>query len=267
MHAILWLTIGIVFFIGYIRYLEHKSIFLPVRELAFSPADINLAFEDCWMTTQDNVKLHGWFVPNLKAKSTLMFFHGNAGNIGDRLEKVRLFHAQGLNVFIFDYRGYGKSEGSPSEEGLYKDSLAAYHYLVEERQISPQKIVLYGASLGAVFAIDLAAKKEIGSLIIDSAFSSGVDMAKVIYPFIPSFCVRIKLDSASKVNNILAPKLFIHSSEDEIVPVALGKKLFEAAAEPKTFCLIKGSHNDGFDQDREKFLGAVKDFLTNLQFI
>lgn len=267
MPVILWLTIGIIFFIGYVRYLEHKSIFLPVRELAFTPADINLTFEDCWMTTEDNLKLHGWFVPNAKAKSTLMFFHGNAGNIGDRLEKVRLFQALGLNVFIFDYRGYGKSQGSPGEAGLYKDSAAAYKYLVQERHIRPSDIILYGASLGAVFAVDLAVKKEVGAFIIDSAFTCATDMAKVIYPFIPSFCVRIKLDSVSKVNNIRVPKLFIHSTEDEIVPFALGRKLFAAAAEPKIFCSIKGSHNDGFDQDREIFWKAIKDFLKDLKFI
>lgn len=261
MHVILWSAVGIVFLFGYARYLERRSVFLPAKELAFTPEDINLAFEDCFVTTEDHFKLHGWFIPNPNAKSTLMFFHGNAGNIGDRLGKVRLFHELGLNVFIFDYRGYGNSEGSPSEQGLYKDSLAAYNYLVYEKQTSPGKIILYGASLGAAFAIDLAAKKEAGALIIDSAFTSAVDMAKIIYPFIPSFCVSIKLDSISKVKNIRVPKLFIHSSEDEIVPFALGRKLFEAASEPKTFCPIKGSHNDGFEQDREVFLEAIKNFL------
>jgi len=189
MKILIYLIIFIIFFIGYVRYLEKSTLFFPERTIFSKPSDIGLSYEDVYFPTEDHLQLHGWFIKSSKfsLRNTLIFFHGNAGNIGDRLGKLKLFDDLGLNVLIVGYRGYGKSEGKPTEEGIYKDARAAYDYLITRDDVDPHRIMAYGASLGAAAAVDLATKRELSKLILDSSFSSAVDMAKVIYPFIPSF--------------------------------------------------------------------------------
>ena len=268
MKIIIYLLIALIFFVLYIRYLEYRSIFYPSRGILATPADIGLSFEDVYLKTEDAVTIHGWFIPSpqgpLKGKGTVIFLHGNAGNIGDRLGKIQFFHDSGRDVFIIDYRGYGKSEGRPTEAGIYKDALAAYDYLASRRDVDPKRIIAYGASLGGAVAIDLAAKRNLSCLIVDSAFTSAADMAKRIYPFVPSFLVQIKLDSLGKIKYISAPKLFIHSRDDEIVPLALGRKLYEAAAPPKEFLEITGGHNEGYMDSQEKIAEEMSRFLEGV---
>ena len=251
-------------FIFYIRRLERKTLFLPSNQISYTPADIGLRFDDVYFKTNDGVRLNGWFIPKEASKATLLFIHGNAGNISDRMDKLRYFHDMGVNVFIFDYRGYGKSAGRPTEEGLYRDAEAAYDYLTGQRRIAFSKIVIYGASLGGAVAVDLAAKKQAAGLIVDSSFSSGADMAKIIFPMVPQFLIRTKLDSVSKIGHVVMPKLFIHSKDDEVVPYALGRKLYEAAGEPKSFVDISGNHNGGFIISEQKFTPAVQIFLDDV---
>lgn len=267
MQVIISLIIGIVLFVMYVRYLEDRSIFYPARDLAATPAALGLPFEDVFIKTQDNVTIHGWLVKSTTARGTLLFFHGNAGNIGDRLEKIRLFHQMGLHVLIIDYRGYGKSQGRPSETGIYKDAVAAYDYLRTRQDISASKIVGYGASLGGAAAIDLATKRDLTALIVDSSFTSAADMAKRVYPFIPAFLIRTKLDSLGKIHNITIPKLFIHSREDELVPFALGEKLYQAAPPPKEFLEISGGHNTAFDESQEKMMHGIMAFLRRYRIL
>lgn len=263
MKVVIYLIIAAILFIAYVRYLETASIFYPTRGIAATPRELGLPFEDVYLSTQDKVTIHGWFIPAPGAKSTFLFFHGNAGNIGDRLQKISDFHQMGLNVLIIDYRGYGKSEGTPSEAGLYKDALAAYDYLHNSKGIAPKHMIAYGASLGGAVAVDLAAKRELAALIIDSAFSSAAAMAKRIYPFVPSFLIQTKLDSLTKIRNLTIPKLFIHSRDDEIVPFRLGQELYEAAAGQKEFLVISGTHNEGYVQDQEKVTRGITNFLKN----
>lgn len=267
MKMILYLIVGIVLFLIFVRYLENTSIFYPERILAATPQNIGLPFEDVTITTQDQVKLHGWLIKAPSAKSTLVFFHGNAGNIGGRLGKIDLFHQIGLNVLIIDYRGYGNSEGHPTEQGIYDDATAAYDYLLQRDDMQGQKIISYGASLGGVVAIDLAVKRSVSCVIVDSTFSSAVDMAKRIYPFIPSFLIKSKMNSLDKIKNISVPILFIHSIEDQTVPIALGKKLYDAAPGPKEFIEIVGSHTEGHIYDEEKVKHGIGKFLNNLNLI
>jgi hypothetical protein len=251
-----------VAFVVYVRWLEETNVFFPSREMAGTPRDKGLAYDDVSLQTPDGVLLHGWFVTAAKPDAaTLLFFHGNAGNIFDRLDKIFLFHRMGLNVLIIDYRGYGKSAGKPSEQGLYQDALAAFEYLARRPDVRPERIVVYGESLGGVAAIDLAARRELAAVIIDSSFSSAADMAKVMYPFIPSFVLSIKMDSVAKVRTLQAPKLFLHSPADATVPFALGRKLFEAAAEPKEFVRLAGPHNNGYVDARDAFMTGIRDFL------
>ena len=263
MKIIFYSIVIIVLFIVLVRYLESTSIFYPDKILTATPQALGLAYEDVFIQTEDQVIIHGWLIRSPTAKSTLIFFHGNAGNIGDRLEKIDFFHALGLNMLIIDYRGYGKSEGNPTEQGIYKDATAAYDYLTSRSDMRGQKYISYGDSLGGAVAVDLAAKRAIACLIVDSTFSSAADMAKKIYPFVPSFLIQTKMDSMGKIRSITVPKLFIHSVEDEIVPFALGKKLYDAAPDPKQFIEIVGTHNDGHVYDQDKIKSRMTAFLKN----
>jgi len=195
------------------------------------------------------------------------FFHGNAGNISGRLSKIEVFYRMGVSVFIVDYRGFGRSEGAPTEQGMYLDALAAYDHLVSRSDVDKEKVFIYGVSLGGAAAVDLASKRPVAGLIIESSFSSGADMAKVIFPGVPAFLIKTKMDSINKIKNVTAPKLIIHSFEDKTVPYELGKKLFDSAIEPKKFLQISGSHNEGFFDNLEKIVSVVELFLKENGFL
>jgi fermentation-respiration switch protein FrsA (DUF1100 family) len=264
MKVILWLIAMFVLFFLYVKYVERHNVYFPSREIQFTPGEIKLPYEEAYFETEDKKRLCGWFVPREGAGFTILFAHGNAGNISHRLEKLLVFHEMGFNTFIFDYRGYGKSEGSPSEAGLYKDAEAAYSYLTEKRKIGKDSIIFYGESLGGAVLIDLATKKSPKALITEEAFTSIVDMAKVVYPFIPGFMISTKFDSLSKIGNIATPKLVIHSRDDEIVPFYLGEKLFNAAKPPKKMLKIRGAHNMAFFDSQEEVKRGIRDFLEHI---
>lgn len=228
-----------------VRYLESVGVFFPSRGMAADPSMMNLPWEDIYFKTKDNVTLNGWFLRNPQAPSTIIFAHGNAGNISDRLFKIKFLYDLGLNVFIFDYRGYGKSQGRPSEAGIYLDAEGAWDYLQSRPDVNMKNIVLYGASIGGVVAIDLATRRRAALLVVESSITNSQDMVKIFYPYVPSFFLGLKFDSINKVRALKIPKLFIHSPDDEVVPYWIGQKLFEAAAGPKEFLTIHGGHNDG----------------------
>lgn len=263
------LGVSSLFFL--LRWLEPSLIFFPSKEMIASPKGFNLDFEDVFFKTADDQKLHGWFVPagrdgsperepSLAGDKTILFCHGNAGNISHRIDKLIFFHRLGYNVFIFDYRGYGKSEGRPSEQGLYLDVQAAYHYL-KARGIPVQQIVGYGESIGGAVLIDLAAKRPMQAMILDSTFTNIKDMARIYYPWIPTWFLSMKFDSKQKIASITIPKLMIQSDADEIVPARLGADLFEAAAMPKESLRIHGSHNEGFFESEDLIEKKILDFL------
>jgi uncharacterized protein len=246
-----------------VRRFERSMIYHPDPNLEVSPAAIGLAYNDVTLTTSDGTQIHGWWIPAENSRSTILFCHGNAGNISHRLESILLFHQLDLSVFIFDYRGYGKSAGSPSEEGTYRDAAAAYNYLREYREISPGKIIIFGRSLGGAVAIELAVEKEAAALICESSFTSAVDMGKLIFPYLPVNLLGFdKYDSISKVGKLSLPKLFIHSREDDIIPFGQGERLYRAAAPPKEFLEIRGGHNEGFLDSEEIYRKAIDDFLN-----
>jgi fermentation-respiration switch protein FrsA (DUF1100 family) len=239
------LPVMMVVFFALVRYLEKVGVFFPSRGMSASPSAIGLPWEDVYFKTSDNVNINSWFFKNPRANSTIFFAHGNAGNMSDRLFKVKFFYNLGLNVFIFDYRGYGKSEGKPSEAGVYLDAQGAYDYLRSRGDVIMQNIILYGASLGGAVVIDLACHRNAAFLVVESSITNAQDMARIHYPFVPSFFLSLKFDSINKVRTLKVPKLFIHSPEDEVVPYWVGQKLFEAALRPKEFLQIYGGHNDG----------------------
>ena len=244
MRVFLYIILGAVVFVLYVRYLERMSVFYPDRDIKSTPADIGLKYEDVFFPVQGNVKLHGWFVPKIGAKSTVLFFHGNAGNIGDRVSTVKFYYDLGLNIFVIDYRGFGESQGNPSERTLYSDAQSAFDYLRLKRGIKEENIIVYGASLGGVAAVDVASKNKVAALILDSAFTSAKDMSEIIYPYIPTALLSLKLDNLSKIKNVNAPKLFVHSKDDRTVPYFIGKKLFDEASEPKELITVSGLHDE-----------------------
>ena len=244
-NLLIVLAVMMAGFLALVRYLETVGVFFPSRGMAVIPPMIGLPWEDVYFKTRDNVKLNGWLFRDPRAQSTILFAHGNAGNMSDRLFKVKFFFDLGLNVFIFDYRGYGKSEGKPSEAGIYLDGLAAYDYLQSQGQVNMENIIFYGASIGGAVIIDLATHRKAALLVIESSITNARDMAGIFYPFVPHFFLSLKFDSLEKVRTLSAPKLFIHSPDDEVVPYWVGQKLFEAAAQPKEFLTVHGGHNDG----------------------
>ncbi len=260
---ILLISVGflLLFFVAYVRYLETTTVFHPTRAIERTPRSVGLDFEDIYFRTRDNVRIHGWLIKHPRGRSTLIYLPGNAGNISDRLEKIVHLNRLGVNVFIIDYRGYGQSEGRPSEHGLYEDARGAYDYLGTRQDIDDDKVWAYGASLGGAVAIDLATKRKLACLVIDSSFTKAADIAKTIYPFVPSFLIQTKLDSSSKIKKLAIPKLFLHSPQDEVVPYRLGRRLFEEAPPPKEFLDMQGGHNDNYVQSQELWKQKIAQFL------
>ncbi len=257
-------TIAAVLGVVWLRLIENRTIFYPSRAIEFTPRDVGLAFEEVTFQTTDNRLLNGWFVPGTApAAKTILFCHGNAGNIGHRLEKILFFHSLGCNVCIFDYRGYGKSAGRPYEQGLYRDVRCVYAQLLQ-RGIPAQKIVGYGESLGGAVIVDLAAHEPLNGLIVESSMSSAAEMARLILPWVPPGLFASRFDSKTKVASIRVPKLIIHSKNDEIIPYRQGEELFAAAADPKEFLQVRGGHNTAFFESRELLAARVKRFLESL---
>ncbi|MCF7989737.1 MAG: alpha/beta hydrolase [Thiohalocapsa sp.] len=247
--------------------LQPKLVFYPLRELPRTPAAYGFDYRDIRLAAADGVALHGWLVPaprrRASAPHTLLFLHGNAGNIGHRGDSIALFAGLGLDVLIIDYRGYGKSGGSPSETGLYLDADAAWNWLVDTQGLSPRDIVVFGRSLGGAVAVELAAKADPGALIVESSFDTMRSLARTHFPVLSRVLpLRYRFPAAERIGAVDAPVLVLHSRDDEIVPYALGRRLFAAAPEPKHFAELTGGHNDGFLRTGSDYVDALEQFLT-----
>ena len=250
-----------VFLVSCERRIIYHPYKYPEGNWEFSP-DVVLK-NDIHFTADDGVKLHGWYVPSKGSSATLLWFHGNAGNITHRLDNIEMLKPLNLNIFIFDYRGYGKSEGEPNEEGIYLDSQAAYDWLVDVKKTLPQDIILFGRSLGGICAIEIATKNPVAGIILESVFSSAEKMARNIFPVLPlGWAIKSKFDAVGKVPSLKIPKLFLHGTQDEIVPYKMGRELFSAALEPKLFYDIEGGgHNDTFLVGGVKYFTAIDEFI------
>ena len=270
---LLW-NIFVTFSIGYsvvvalVALFQSHLVYFPGtgREIAATPQAVGLAFESIDLRTEDGEMLHGWWVPapagGKAARGTMLLFHGNAGNISHRLDYLQLFNRLGYATLAIDYRGYGRSSGSPSEEGTYKDAVAAWRWLIEVRGAGPRDIVIAGESLGGAVASWLAARQAPRALILMSTFTSVPDLAAKIYPFLPVRLIsRFDYDSLANLREVKSPVLIAHSRDDELVPFAHGQALFAAAAEPKQFIEMRGGHNEAFVFAREDWAAAVAAFL------
>jgi len=242
--------VGILFWTVALMIFEEKFIYFPHKypRGIYEDARFIPGLKDCWITTEDGVKIHGWFVPADSALATLIMSHGNAGNISHRIPIIRELQRRKFNVLMYDYRGYGRSEGSPDEEGIYKDGRAVFDYALKLPEVDPRRVVLWGTSLGGAVAVDVALHRRAAGLILESTFSSAKDVARAVYPFLPVHLVlRSQFNSAAKIQNIPIPVLVMHGNRDSIIPIALGRKLYRAANDPKEFYEITGAdHNDTF---------------------
>ena len=243
--------------------MQPSLIYYPVKEITVTPDQAGMKYEAVMFQTEDGLTLTGWYIPVENARGVLLFFHGNAGNISHRLESLRIFYQLGLSTFIFDYRGYGHSQGKPKEKGIYRDAEAAWRYLVQKRGISPREIVVFGRSLGGSVAAWLAQTQTPRALIIESVFTSARDLAADLYPYMPTrFITRVKYDTQGYLSRVTCPVLIVHSRHDEIIPFAHGQKLFQAAKEPKSFLEIRGGHNDGFFVSGSDYVQGLHGFLA-----
>ena len=264
MNVVIILLVFYLAFLITIYFMQDRMLYFPDRQILLTPKDIGLEYEEVSLQTKDNITISGWYIPAKHEKGVLLFCHGNAGNISHRLESIEIFHNAGLSVLIFDYRGYGKSEGKPSEKGTYRDAEAAWNYLVEVQGKTPDRIIVFGRSLGAAIAADIALKKIPAGLILESSFLSVPEMGKRYYPWIPvKYISKFQYSTIDKIQSIACPKLIIHSPDDEIVPFEHGKSLFEKAVQPKDFLKIKGGHNDGFVISGDLYLEGLENFVNH----
>lgn len=232
------------------------------RGVEATPQAYGLAYEDVEIRTQDGERIAGWWVPAEASRGTVLFFHGNAGNISHRLDYLWMFHGLRYSTLIVDYRGYGRSTGSPSEDGTYRDAIAAWGHLTGQRGIAASDIVLFGESLGAAVASWLATRHVPRALVMASTFTSVPDLGAQVYWFLPVRLIsRFRYDNLSHLAAVKAPVLIAHSREDEIVPFIHGERLYQAAPEPKQLLVLRGGHNDGFIFMREEWVRALRDFL------
>jgi len=249
----MWLTIFIIIFIAYsilgwtLFFRQPYFLYRPVREVLYDPGDIDLIFEKVVLKTDDGLKLAAWYVPAEKACSTVLMCHANGGNMGHYLDTVNIFNEMGLNCLIFDYRGYGSSQDRPTEKGTYLDARAAWDWLTQKKNIAPQDIIVFGRSLGASIASHLAAEVDPKTLVMESAFTSYVDIGKKFYPYLPvRLFAMYNYNTTEHLSRVNCPVLFIHSRHDEMIPFEFSLRLYDAAKEPKQLLEIFGCHNDGF---------------------
>ncbi len=246
---------------------EDKLIFHPSAEIVQIPTHVGLEFEDLFFTTTDDVRLHGWFIPHRDASATMVWFHGNAGNISHRIDNIKRLHDKiKINIFIFDYRGYGRSAGWPSEQGTYEDGAAALALLVKQRLINAKALVLFGRSLGAAVAAEMAGRFECRGLILESPFMSIREMARTVIPVLPlGHLVRTRYDVMEKIRKVKVPLLVLHGDRDDVVPYEQGRKVFAAANHPKEFYSIAGAdHNNTYLVGGEAYFQRLRSFVQML---
>ncbi|OYQ68006.1 alpha/beta hydrolase [Pseudanabaena sp. SR411] len=269
--AFAYIGLAIALYLG-----QSNLVFMPSRDVIETPEILGIKFENIQITTRDNINLDTWFVPakdnDLVGKGVILFCHGNGGNISNRISYLPIFRELGLATFLFDYRGYGKSGGSPSEEGTYADVEAAWQYLTQERQIPLQKIIIYGESLGGAIASYLAQKisqpngnNNAGGLVLASTFTSISDRAAELYPFMPiRFLSRFSYNSIDRLPSIKIPVLVIHSIDDEIIPFHHGERNFQVANPTKKLVRLRGDHNGGFLDSLETYRNGLHEFIQRI---
>lgn len=269
MNLLLTILIAYLIALVTIRLFESHLIFLPNYpsrlEGDWHPKMIPI--EDVYLTSSDNTKLHAWWIPNNRAKFTFLAFHGNASNIANRAPAYEFLHATPANVFALEYRGYGHSEGTPSEASLYQDADAAYQYLVHTKSIDPRFIISYGQSLGSAVAANLAARRQVAAVILEAPFPSASALARKLFWFLPGIelLVHNQFNTTANLNKSFAPILIVHCTQDPVIPYQFGQAVYDSAPNPKQFLPIDGQcHEESSLIAPEKYRASLRDFLTTI---
>jgi fermentation-respiration switch protein FrsA (DUF1100 family) len=254
--AVVWIALLV-----FLSLMESRLLYFPIRELDATPSDHGLDSDELHLRAADGVRLHGWWIKS-GGRLAVLLFHGNAGNISHRLDRARLFSERlGVDMFLVDYRGYGRSEGKPSEAGLYRDGLAIFD-AARERGFAPERIVLMGESLGCAVALEVALARPCAGVVLETPFLSVPALARKHYPFVPALLVRSKFDAGSRIGRVAVPKLFLVAERDEIAPPSQGRRLFELASPPRELFMIPGAgHNDTYAVGGEPYLEVWRRFL------
>ncbi len=267
--ALIGLGVVLLLYGGILAWLlvnEDRMIYFPEQGTAEAPGD--LAVEKVSFPSTDGVRLTAWVVvPPNDTSRWILILHGNAGNLATpgRPEHDRQLRGLGLGLLALDYRGYGESEGKPSEQGLYRDARAAYDYLVNQRQIAPHRIVIYGHSLGSAVAVELATTVPAAGLIIEGALTSVPDRGAELWPLIPvRLIARNRFNSLERIGRLEMPVLLIHGRDDMTIPIAHGRRLFDAAPEPRTFLEVPGGHDDAYSVGAREYEDGISRFLATL---
>lgn len=259
----------------YLYLSQDRMVFFPTSEMEATPADIGLDFEDVFIEVGDSEQVHAWYVPariednadNNSGAPTVLFFHGNGGNISGRLPTIELIAGLGANIMLVDYRGYGRSDGAPSEDNMFSDALAGYRRLIDTKGTPPDQIILFGRSLGGAVAIELATRVECAGLIVESSFTSAKAMGKLMFPYFPvGLLLKHKFSSIDKISKINCPLLVTHSKEDDMIPFQMGRALFEKALGPKRMVVISGLHNERDYMQDSSYRESLENILIKRQF-
>jgi fermentation-respiration switch protein FrsA (DUF1100 family) len=256
---------GYLLLLVFMYLFQGKMIFLPSTNFIITPSEAGLQAEDIWIETFDGEQLHGWYFPSDSTEYLVIFSHGNAGNISNRIDIAKFLQETGFSVLIYDYRGYGQSSGKPSEEGLYRDIEAVVNYLKAEKGYSEQQMIMYGRSMGGAVASYAATEFNVGGLVLDSAFRNLKTMVRDLYPFVPAFLASYDFPTEQYVQQLSGiPVMIMHSPNDTIVDITHGKSLFGVAQEPKTFVELRGGHNDNFHASVDTHNKHWREFLKML---
>ena len=262
--SILRIAVGVYVGLCVLLFLfQGRLLYHPDDEIAYTPARLRLDYDEVALTTEDGVRLAAWYVPAEAPRGTVLFCHGNAGNMSHRLSTIEVWNGLGWNLLLFDYRGYGRSEGSPDEEGTYRDAEAAWQYLTAERGVAGTDLLVHGRSLGGAVAAWVAVQHPPKAVILESTFTSVPDAAARLWPGLPvRWLARYEYGTLDRVSRLACPVLIIHSRGDDLLPYAHGRALFEAASPPKQFLEIHGPHGSGFVQSGAQYTGGLEDFLA-----
>ncbi len=250
----------------YVYLNQHKMVFVPSKNISVTPDQLNLAYEEINILVSKTEKIICWYLPaqnQSDSTKTVLFCQGNGGNISHRLLTAEFFVKRNINILLLGYRGYGESDGKPSEQNIYEDARAGFDWLVNEKSIDKKNIIIFGRSLGGVPAIDLAMNVDCKGLIVESSFTSAVDMGKIMFPMIPiGLLMRYKLNSIDKIDKVNCPVLITHSKTDEMIPFSMSEQLYEKANEPKKFFILEGGHNDRGYLDDPSYQQAILDIIN-----
>ena len=266
-YVIIFLVFLFMVYAVYLYFNQSKYVYFPVPDIVSTPSDSGLFYEDLIIETIDGIKISAWYIPAKNPEATLLFFHGNGGNLSYQIQYIEMFYRLNLSTFIIDYRGYGKSEGAQAEEGTYLDSEAAWDYLVNEKNIYPSSIIIYGNSLGGQIAARLAEKKKPAALILDSTFTSIKDVAVKLYPYLPvKKFLKYYYYTDRYLKGVDCPVLIIHSIDDSYIPFSHAEKLFDTVDGEKKLIETKGDHNTSFMISRQIYINSIADILKEIKY-